>query len=188
VLGYASPTRSAVEALIGLSIALVAIENVWLAQDRSARASHGGRASLLTPAVGVAAVATIAIVAWVVGAAPAGALAGTALAAACYFGLAARSQRPERLRFAVTAMFGLIHGFGFAGTLMEMELPRQQLGLALLGFNVGVELGQLWTLAAVLAAFMLMRRSERLRTATMSWGSAAAAAAGAFWLITRTFG
>jgi len=181
VLGYASPAGSAVEALIGLSIALVAIENVWLA-------GVGGRAALITPVAGISVLAAIALLAWALGAAPAGALTGCTLAAACYFGLVARSGRPERLRFGITAMFGLVHGFGFAGTLMEMELPRQQLGFALLGFNLGVELGQLWALAAVLLAFTLIRRSERLRVATLSWGSAAAAAAGTFWLLTRTFG
>jgi hypothetical protein len=43
----------------------------------------------------------------------------------------------------VSFLFGLVHGLGFAGALKSIGLPERHLPLALLGFNVGVELGQL---------------------------------------------
>lgn len=55
-------------------------------------------------------------------------------------------------RWAAVFGFGLIHGMGFAGVLSEVGLPREQLGTALLAFNVGVELGQLAVIALAFAA------------------------------------
>jgi hypothetical protein len=58
----------------------------------------------------------------------------------------------------VASAFGLLHGLGFAGALSALGLPQRSLGLALLGFNVGVELGQLAFVAAVLPVVALARR------------------------------
>lgn len=55
-------------------------------------------------------------------------------------------------RWVAVFGFGLIHGMGFAGVLSEIGLPREQLGMALLSFNVGVELGQLAVIALAFAA------------------------------------
>ncbi|WP_429225726.1 HupE/UreJ family protein [Inquilinus ginsengisoli] len=63
-----------------------------------------------------------------------------------------------RWPWAVAFAFGLLHGLGFAGALAEIGLPRGDVPLALLAFNVGVELGQLVFIAAVLAAMSLARR------------------------------
>jgi hydrogenase/urease accessory protein HupE len=64
----------------------------------------------------------------------------------------------ERFPWVVSFSFGLLHGFGFAGALLEIGLPRSDVPLALLSFNVGVEAGQLLFVAAVLAgAWMLSR-------------------------------
>jgi hypothetical protein len=57
-------------------------------------------------------------------------------------------QNPWLVAFA----FGLLHGFGFANALSELEVPTSELPLALLGFNLGVEIGQLVFVAALLAA------------------------------------
>ena len=54
--------------------------------------------------------------------------------------------------------FGLLHGFGFAGALREIGLPQSDVPLALLSFNVGVELGQLLFIFAVLIAAFVLRR------------------------------
>lgn len=67
-------------------------------------------------------------------------------------GLAARAP------WIVAFVFGLLHGFGFAGALAEVGLPQGQIPLALLFFNVGVEAGQLLFVAAALATFALARR------------------------------
>ena len=60
--------------------------------------------------------------------------------------------------WVVAFTFGLLHGFGFAGALSEIGLPQGDVPLALLFFNVGVEVGQLLFIAAVLALIVLMRR------------------------------
>jgi len=63
-----------------------------------------------------------------------------------------------RMRWLVAFGFGLVHGFGFAGSLAEIGIPPDHLPLALASFNIGVELGQL---AVVVAAWPLLRRLAR---------------------------
>lgn len=63
-----------------------------------------------------------------------------------------------RMPWLVAFTFGLLHGFGFAGALSEIGLPQGQIPLALLFFNVGVELGQLAFVAAALSLIVLIRR------------------------------
>ena len=74
--------------------------------------------------------------------------------------LHARAGRPGisvRWPWIVAFSFGLLHGFGFAGALAEVGLPQQSIPLALLFFNVGVELGQLMFIAAMIALLSLFR-------------------------------
>ena len=69
--------------------------------------------------------------------------------------LNARRGKPSltaRLPWLVAFSFGLLHGFGFAGALAEVGLPQHAIPVALLFFNVGVEIGQLIFVAAVLSA------------------------------------
>lgn len=69
-------------------------------------------------------------------------------------GITARSP------WIVAFVFGLVHGFGFAGALSEIGLPQGQIPLALLFFNVGVEIGQLLFIAAVMSAMHAVRRAR----------------------------
>ena len=82
--------------------------------------------------------------------------------------------------------FGLLHGLGFAGALAEIGLPQGEIPLALFAFNVGVELGQLAFVAAVLSIGSLLRST---RIVWPSWAPRAAAYAvgstAAFWVFTR---
>ncbi len=112
---------------------------------------------------------------------------GVALFTLCHFELLARSSRPARLRVAIAFAFGLVHGFGFAGVLDELALPRERLLPALFGFNVGVELGQL---AIVALAWPLLRALARARVGPLAseLASAAVCGLGAFWFVTRAFG
>ena len=64
------------------------------------------------------------------------------------------SRKPWLVPFA----FGLLHGFAFAGALAEIGLPRGEIALSLLLFNLGVELGQLLFIAVVLAASWIVSR------------------------------
>ena len=181
VLGFVHPQAAAVEALIGFSVALVAAENAWALGGR-------GRAIPLAAVAGLAGCAALALAG--VGSVPAVTLIGLAVFSGCHFALLERSERPARVRGALAFAFGLVHGFGFAGLLGEMELPTARLAPALFGFNVGVELGQL---AVVSLAWPLLRLLER--TAEGRWhrlvvdlGSAAACGIGLFWFVSRTFG
>jgi hypothetical protein len=63
-------------------------------------------------------------------------------------------------RWAVSFLFGLMHGFGFAGALSEVGLPAEGLFAALLGFNLGVEAGQAAILAAILPLLLWLRRHD----------------------------
>lgn len=62
----------------------------------------------------------------------------------------------------VSVAFGLLHGFGFAAVLQEIGLPEQQFVTALLGFNVGVEIGQLLFIGALMALFALLAAGARM--------------------------
>ncbi|MCA9604535.1 MAG: HupE/UreJ family protein [Myxococcales bacterium] len=161
-----------VEAVIGLSVALVAVENVWLTRETRDRATP-----IVACALPLAAAAILRQPAY----------AGIALFAACHFGLSARSARPLAWRAGVAAVFGLLHGFGFAGALADAGLPAETAWAPLCGFNVGVELGQL---AVVLAAWPLLRwvsKDALRRVRAVQLASAVGVAAGTFWFVTRAF-
>jgi hypothetical protein len=180
-LGRVRPEAAAIEALIGLSIALVAAENAWLM----------GRRPRVLPALVALVLGGLALAAALgAGAIPAATYAGLALFAACYFGLLARSERPARLRFAVAFCFGLVHGFGFAGVLSEIALPQGRLLPALLGFNLGVELGQLAIVAVYFAATAFAARFIRAgaRGLARDLANAAVCALGVFWWVSRAYG
>jgi hydrogenase/urease accessory protein HupE len=86
-------------------------------------------------------------------------IAGTILWLAAELALPPRDP-PDWMRRAPWVMagsFGLLHGLGFAGALAEVGLPDAEIPLALLAFNVGIEIGQLGFVAAVLAAAWLLR-------------------------------
>ena len=89
-------------------------------------------------------------------------------------------------RVVVTFCFGLIHGFGFAGVLAELNLPTGAFARALLQFNVGLELGQLLIVVATAALRYGVRQWPRYRGVVIRGGSFAAIAVGALWLIERT--
>jgi HupE / UreJ protein len=127
--GYVSLPPSPVEALIALSILLVAVEAVHLRR---------GQFSLAT-----------------------------------------------RWPWIVAFAFGLLHGFGFAGALMEIGLPQGDIPLALLFFNVGVELGQLMFIALILVLVALMRRLVALPKAAPTAAAYGIGTIAAFWVIER---
>jgi hypothetical protein len=88
-------------------------------------------------------------------------------------------------RWWVAFVFGLIHGFGFATVLADLGLPAGALGLALVGFNVGVELGQLAIVAVFLPLAFVLRRTAFYRVGVLTVGSLAVAALAAVWLAER---
>jgi len=97
-------------------------------------------------------------------------------------GLAAR--KPWLVAFS----FGLLHGLGFAGALAQVGLPHNSIPLALLFFNVGVEIGQLIFIAAVLLA---ARLAQHLAARLFAWPAAPVlpayliGALASYWVIQR---
>jgi hydrogenase/urease accessory protein HupE len=92
-----------------------------------------------------------------------------------------------RFPWLVAFAFGLLHGFGFAGALSEVGMPESAVPLALLFFNVGVELGQLVFIAAVFGLAWLVRLAA-VRV-PQAWQPAVAYGIGsvaAFWVVERT--
>jgi hypothetical protein len=91
-----------------------------------------------------------------------------------------------RAPWIVAFTFGLLHGFGFAGALNGIGLPQGHIALALLFFNVGVELGQLLFIAAALALIALIRR---VRIRYPRWGTLIApyviGSVAMFWVVQR---
>ena len=89
-------------------------------------------------------------------------------------------------RAVVTFLFGLIHGFGFAGVLAELNLPTSEFAWALLQFNVGLELGQLMIVVVATAVLFALRQGKRYPAWVIRGGSVAAILVGLLWFIERT--
>jgi HupE / UreJ protein len=186
VTGLVQANRGAVESLIGLTIALAAAGNL-------VRGEREGR---------VAALAAAAISFSVLLVPPAARpdmpvtlVAAIALAAASFVWLSSTQSGgvSVKTRFAMAIGFGLVHGLGFASALQDLHLPAHMLVSTLVGFNIGVEIGQL---AAVALAAALFQGVSRLWPAAQHSGtpavvmSAALLAVGASWFLARavTFG
>jgi hypothetical protein len=88
-------------------------------------------------------------------------------------------------RWRIAFAFGLLHGFGFAAVLSEMGLPRGARLVSLVAFNLGVELGQLAVVLAIMPVAYLLRSTRFYRGALMPWGSTAIAGLALVWLIQR---
>jgi len=88
----------------------------------------------------------------------------------------------------IAFIFGLLHGFGFAGALAEIGLPQQAITLALVFFNIGVELGQLMFVATIVFIVVMLQRLSypallnKLQTAIVYMIGGVSS----FWLIERT--
>jgi hypothetical protein len=90
-------------------------------------------------------------------------------------------------RWAVAFGFGLVHGFGFASVLADLGLPRDALALALVGFNLGVEAGQLAIVSLFLPLAYGLRRTWLYRRMIFAGGSALIALVAAVWMAERMF-
>jgi len=94
----------------------------------------------------------------------------------------------SRYPWIIAFIFGLLHGFGFAGALAEIGLPQQAITLALVFFNIGVELGQLMFVATIVFIVIILQRLtypallNKLQTTVVYMIGGVSA----FWLIERT--
>ena len=94
----------------------------------------------------------------------------------------------ETRRWVMAFVFGLLHGFGFASVLADLGLPQGALVLALVGFNVGVELGQLAIVAVFLPLAFALRATKFYQVGVLKLGSLAVAGLAGWWLVQRLFG
>jgi HupE / UreJ protein len=93
----------------------------------------------------------------------------------------------DKRRWVLAFIFGLIHGFGFASVLADLGLPQGALVLALVGFNVGVELGQLAIVAVFLPLAFWLRATRFYRVGLLTGGSVIVAILASWWLVQRMF-
>jgi hypothetical protein len=91
-----------------------------------------------------------------------------------------------KVQLGVVAAFGLVHGLGFAGSLASARLPEHAALLGLLGFNVGVELGQLALLAGAVAVISLLPRRGELRARGATFSAYAIGATGVYLVLARS--
>jgi hypothetical protein len=91
-------------------------------------------------------------------------------------------------RWVLAFSLGLIHGFGFASVLVDLGLPSSAIALALGGFNLGVETGQLTVVIGLLPVAYILRSSWFYRRAVLQTGSAGIAVIAMAWLLERSLG
>jgi hypothetical protein len=176
-IGVLRPDMAAIEALIGFTVA-------WAAGDALARARQ------LPPSLGLAGAVAIALLGLAGQAAgvvqvPLLVLVGLALfAGSMSF---SRGIDAGRIAPAVAVLFGLAHGAGFAGPLLELKIEADNLVWTLLAFNLGVEAGQLVAVGVVTLFLLALRRSQ-LKLPELSYDVLASLlfALGTFWFVSRS--
>jgi hypothetical protein len=169
--GILRPDAGAIEALIGFTIAFVALQ---IGEGGEARMRLWSKpAAMLLALAGIAAMLHLA---------PFSPLIWFGLAAFVY----AYPRGFPRGAGWLAAIFGLIHGCGFAGALAALDLPKPRLLAALLGFNFGVELGQIVVIgAALLIGLAAGRAPDGLRQHAIPLAGAILFALGAYWFLSR---
>ena len=90
-------------------------------------------------------------------------------------------------RWMAAFVLGLMHGFGFSSTLMDLDLPRSNLVLTLFGFNLGVEIGQMAIVAVFVPLAYAARRTVAYRRFGLVAGSVVIVVLATIWLVERAF-
>jgi hypothetical protein len=180
VTGVLRPHAEYIDALVALTIALIGAENIVVQTGRPKWVAFGAAACLglmaLFQSLGF-------------GGLPSLLLLGAGLFTANYLLISGNLRDAGRLRMLITLVFGLIHGFGFAADLLELQLPTERLAELLVGFNLGVEVGQL---ALVVGATMLVVALRKFRFAlprpiVVDVASTFLVALGVFWFVSRSY-
>ncbi len=181
-LDIVTPNGTMVEAMIGFTILLVIVE---------AEVGRCGNLWHLSPWMLIA-MLPMSLIVWlstdhwllVVG------VLGFGLFSLCYLRLVSSVARHTPLHIIITMIFGLIHGFGFAGGLLEAKFPAEQLAFVLLGFNLGVELGQLIVVIIVALLIYTCRRAFNTRQLLTVRHAIVTllSGLGTFWFVSRLLG
>jgi HupE / UreJ protein len=180
VTGILKPDAQFIDALVALTIALIGAENIAVATRRPGVVAIGiGGLLLAMSGLRVAGIGTLPILL----------LFGAGIFTANYLMISGHLRDAGRLRLVVTMVFGLIHGFGFAVDLLELHMPTGMLAKLLVGFNLGVEVGQL-AVVGLLIAFVALLRKLKLawpRPIVVDTVAAGLVGLGLFWFIQRSF-
>ena len=180
VLGWVSPETAIVEALIGFTIALVAAENIGYRTGANRQIAYGTTAILgLMLLLSISQLVTSTL--------PVLSLLGLILFTLSYLPTNSNISTLQ-IRPVLSLAFGLIHGFGFAAALQEVGLPDEQLWPALLGFNIGVELGQLLIVVVLWIVYLKLKQYKKITSATADLCSALLCGLGLYWFIARSYG
>ena len=180
VTGVLRPHAEFIDALVALTIALIGAENVVMA-------THRPKIVAAATALLLGAMATLNCLG--VGDLPLLLLIGAALFSVNYLLISGWVRDAWRLRLVITLVFGLIHGFGFASNLLEMQLPTHRLAELLVGFNLGVEAGQLTIVLGCTSLALLASRFKIAppRPLVVNVVSTTLLAVGTYWFIERSF-
>ena len=176
VLGWLQPNMTTIEALIGFSIVLVALEKIQKLNNKDMVKYVAAAMFVL---VLLKLMANIGL--------PLFSLVGISLVAISYL-LLVKNSNKQSTQFLLTTAFGFIHGFGFAEVLREIGLPSAKLGLALLSFNIGVELGQLLALClmgSIALIFIKLFNAKTQKIATVTTVNIVLGL-GSYWFIFRS--
>jgi hypothetical protein len=180
VTGVLRPHAEYIDALVALTIALIGAENIVVQTQKP---------TIVALIVGGCLASMALLNVFGFGGLPSLLLLGAGLFTANYLMISGRLRDAGRLRILITLVFGLIHGFGFAADLLELQLPPERLAELLVGFNVGVEIGQLLLVAgATLAVRILVKNGLGLpRPLVVDVASSFLVALGVFWFVSRSY-
>jgi hypothetical protein len=180
VTGVLRPHAEYIDALVALTIALIGAENIVVQTQKP---------TLVAIAVG-GSLALMALLEFLgFGGLPSLLLLGAGLFTANYLMISGRLRDAGRLRILITLVFGLIHGFGFAADLLELQLPPERLAELLVGFNVGVEIGQLIlvTGATLLVVILAKYKFTLPRPLVVDVASSFLVGLGVYWFVSRSY-
>ena len=177
-LNYITPASSFVESLIGYSIVVVAIECV---ASITKQYTLYNKYLLYSWILFILLFSLYGNQKYVLG------LLGLGLFSYCYFGLSERFHN-QKLILIVTMLFGLVHGFGFAGNLSSIGLMQDRFIPALIGFNLGVEVGQVLIILSLFALMYLLKRLIKFRVEILRiYTASGLACLGMYWFVERLF-
>jgi hypothetical protein len=180
VTGLIRPHGEYIDALVALTICLIGAENLAVSTGKPA-----------VFALGLAGIIVAMVLVKILGfgGLPILLSIGAGLFTANYLMISGRLPDAGRLRMIITLVFGLIHGFGFAAGLLELQIPTGRLAEMLVGFNIGVEIGQLTlVLGVTLLVYALSKMKWTIpRPVFVDFASAFLVAEGLFWYVSRSF-
>jgi hypothetical protein len=180
VTGILRPNAAYIDALVALTIALIGAENIGDSTRRPLPVALGLGGLLLSFALAKLLGMPVTL--------PTLLLVGGGIFAFSYLLLTGHMRDAGRVRLVVTLVFGLIHGFGFASNLLEMQLPPGRIAELLVGFNLGVEIGQVTVVLSALAlAWVLVKlRLAMPRPLFTDIAAAFLVGEGLFWFLGRS--